>query len=138
MSLASWFLSKLEKKDIGNGAGQVFFWRYHLLKTRWLGIYLHEFVRSDHDRCLHDHPWGFVAVIIRGGYMEQMADGYYWRRPGSILWRPAKTAHRIEIPYGSRPWSLVFVGRKVRDCGFYTKDGWRKNDGVSPLCETDA
>jgi hypothetical protein len=122
-----------------------------VFKCRWFAVYLHEFERSDHDRCLHDHPWGFVSIILRGGYWEEMFDNGYsyrtsrrWRRPGSILVRPAKTAHRIELTAGAeagilpKPWSLVIVGRKSRAWGFWTIAGWREwSPGYSPVCETD-
>jgi len=48
--------------------------RYWLVKpSRWTfgcGIRVHQILRSDSDRHLHDHPWGFATVILRGGYLE--------------------------------------------------------------------
>lgn len=136
--LSAWFLSKLPRTDIGNGVGDVFFWRYQILKTRLCSVFLHEFLRSDSDRCLHDHPWPFVSIILREGYFEQMHDGMHWRPVGSILVRRAKAAHRIEISQNDRrPWSLVIVGPKVRKWGFYTLNGWEVwKPGKSPVCET--
>ena len=128
-------LDWLPKKHIG-GDGGTFFIRYTLAKTPWFAVYLHRFFRGDIDRCLHDHPWPFISVVLKGGYWEVMSDGYHWRRPGSILWRPAKTAHRIECGPGT--WSLVVVGRRVRDWGFYTPSGWQKwRPHWSPICETE-
>lgn len=152
------FLNRLLlKKSIGDGRGNTFFFRYRVLETPWFGAYVHRFVRGDMDRWLHDHPWGFLAIVLRGGYWEEMfrktpclsmwPDGsitnetteVHWRRPGSILWRPAKTAHRITIDETKpKPISLVFVGRKVRPWGFFTVDGWRpwKKGDPNPICET--
>jgi hypothetical protein len=137
--LTQWFLSKLSRSENGNGAGDVFFYRYVLLKTRWFAVYLHEFLRSDGDRCLHDHPWSFVSIILSGGYWEEMPDGRHWRPVGSILLRRAKTAHRIELWPGTRPWSLVIVGPKVRPWGFHTVAGWKpwQKGEPNPICETD-
>ena len=28
-------------------------------RNRFFNIYVHEFLRSDDDRALHDHPWAF-------------------------------------------------------------------------------
>lgn len=153
ISMFKWLLRRLPCKEIGDGKGSAFFRRYKLLDTRWGSAYLHEFLRSDHDRCLHDHPWPFVAIILRGGYWEYTGiafpgDGTYyrndrgniltavsWRRPGSILVRPATFAHRIEIEPGSRPWSLVLVGRKARDWGFHGPGGWVAwRPDYSPAC----
>lgn len=135
-----WFLRRLSHFDVGDGRGDVFFRRHDLIKSRWLpfSVYLHEFFRSDRDRCLHDHPWSFVSIILRGGYWEEMHDGRHWRRPGSLLVRRAEVAHRIEINPGTRPWSLVFVGRRFRPWGFWGPRGWVawKAGEPNPICET--
>lgn len=155
-SITQLFLSFLNCKNIGDGRGNVFFNRYTVMKSPILSIYIHQFMRGDSDRCLHDHPWPFISIILRGGYWEEMRIDqehmieigsenerwqlgrtvYHWRRPGSILWRLAKTAHRIDIKPGTHPWSLVIVGRKSRDWGFWTSGGWRKwIPGANPICE---
>jgi hypothetical protein len=38
-------------------------------------IYLHQFLRSDDDRALHDHPWWFVSMMLVGKYREYMPGG---------------------------------------------------------------
>lgn len=138
MSIFRRWLSRFDAKEIGDGKGSVFFRRYHLLTTRRGSVFLHEFLRGDTDRCLHDHPWDFVVVILKGGYWETMVDGARrWRRPGSVLWRPAETSHRVDLEPGREAWSLVLVGRKVRPWGFWTVDGWQPwSPGYSPICES--
>jgi hypothetical protein len=42
--------------------------------------------------------------------------------PGSVLWRPAPWAHRLEIFQPAT--TLVITFKKVRTWGFYTKNGW--------------
>jgi hypothetical protein len=39
-------------------------------RNRFLNIYLHQILRDDDDRALHDHPWWNVSIILRGGYFE--------------------------------------------------------------------
>jgi hypothetical protein len=134
----AWFDST--KRAVGNGYGDVFFWRHRLIRSRYLSVFVHDFVRSDEDRCPHDHPWWFVSVILRGGYWEVDRAGVYrWYGPGSILVRRATWAHRIEIsPHHERPMSLVITGPKVREWGFYTLVGWKPwETGASPICEAD-
>lgn len=140
-------LDKLPKADIGNGAGNTFFWRYDLWKAKLGGfaavrlglggLYLHEFLRSDEDRCKHDHPWFFITFVI-GGYWEETETGRHWRRSGSLLYRPATFAHRIELEPGRKAWSIVLVGVKSREWGFWTLDGWKQwvKGQASPICET--
>lgn len=128
-------LARVNRFDITNAAGDVFMRRYKLLRTRWGNVYLHEILRSDEDLCLHDHPWSFLSLILWGGYREQMPAGTFWRRPGTLLVRPARAAHRIEV---DRPaWSLVLVGPRRRAWGCFTPHGWRRFvPGQSrPVCE---
>lgn len=136
-SMITSLLNKIPSKGIGGDSG-IFFRRFTLIKFPFLSVYLHQFFRGDLDRCLHDHPWSFVSIVLCGGYYEHMESGKYWRRPGSILFRRATTAHRVTIRPGTHPYSLVFVGRKWRDWGFYTLSGWKAwRPGWSPICETD-
>jgi hypothetical protein len=46
--------------------------RLTVIETRLGAIYLHKFHRSD-DVDQHDHPWGFVSVILWRGYFEETA-----------------------------------------------------------------
>ena len=113
--------------------------RYHLLRTPWFRLYLHVFHRSDIDRSLHDHPWDFLSLILWGGYTEvrpidvqreALREGHISQPiemermpyfPGALLYRPAWWAHRIELEPGKKSISLVLVGRKSRDWGFFSK-----------------
>ena len=96
--------------------------RYYIANNRYFGIYLHNLLRSDIDRDLHDHPWSFISIILQGGYKEHTFSGVRTHRPGAVLFRPAKWAHSLEM---NKPgWSLVFAGKTVRPWGFHTPDGW--------------
>ena len=69
-----WVAHLIDTKQIlGDEYGTPYMVRYFISKpnTKAKGrIYLHHFLRSDHDRALHDHPWNFVSIILRGGYWE--------------------------------------------------------------------
>ena len=47
--------------------------RYYLfLKDRKrfpFNVFLHRFLKSDPDH-VHDHPWGYATLILKGGYYE--------------------------------------------------------------------
>jgi hypothetical protein len=43
---------------------------YVIPRNRWMNIYLHNILRSDIDRCLHDHPWWNCSVLLSGQYTE--------------------------------------------------------------------
>src|SRR5712664_1923593 len=92
-------------RDIGEE-----FTRYQLLKRPWFNIYLHQlFAPIWHPEC-HDHPWGFIAILLRRGYLEQVGLKKYRRRVGSVLFRPATFAHNVVAPYGVS-WSIIFTTR---------------------------
>lgn len=111
--------------------------RWHFVRTRWFGVYLHLFLRSDHD-VPHSHPWLFnVSMLLKGQYTEhillnsttQEQIGVI-RRAGQIVPRWGAGGHRIELTDGPC-WTLFIVGPAVMDwwfiCGGRTgKVPWRK------------
>lgn len=120
------------------------------LKASLFHIYLHNILRSDDDRALHDHPWWNVSIVLAGGYWEHMpppktitkaitaaidgtdlritdTDFAIWRGPGSIVFRRATALHRLEIEKGSPhgAWTLFITGPRIREWGFACPQGWR-------------
>jgi hypothetical protein len=103
------------------GAGPMLV-RYFVLRTHWLGIYLHHFLRSDNDLHFHDHPWSFLTLLLSGGYREHTPAGTFWRRRFSILFRTAEWRHWVEV---EKPvWTLVMRFPRRREWGFHTEEGW--------------
>lgn len=105
--------------------------RFALLFTRYLpNVYLHQFLRSDDDRALHDHPWLFnLSVLLAGEYTEHTIDrgGIHRRRirsAGAVKFRWGGAPHRIELHAGSA-WTLFCTGPVVRNWGFHCPEsGW--------------
>jgi hypothetical protein len=87
-------------------------------------VYLHEILRSDDDRALHDHPWANTSMLLDGRYVEVTPEGEFLREAGSVVLRQASDAHRLVIPEGGRAVSLFFTGPKVREWGFHCPKGW--------------
>lgn len=117
-SLFEKLLRRLPYKEIGwQDIGEVFY-RYQIVKTRWFNVYLHQLDAPQwHPVGCHDHPWSFVTVLLKGGYLERTGDTYRRKYPGQVLYRPATWAHDVTTPYG-RSWSLIITGPKKRDWGF--------------------
>lgn len=44
--------------------------RWHLLKTKWLSVYLHNISDGDPGAHAHDHPADYLTIVLRGGYVE--------------------------------------------------------------------
>lgn len=113
-------------------------------------IRLHNIRQPDADPDLHDHPFDFVSVILRGGYHElvPIPGGSPIHGPfqvieveaGCLSFRRSTDAHRIVSLINGSAWTLVFSGRRVRGWGFWSPDGfvpWREyidraNKGVDP------
>lgn len=113
--------------------GSVMLTRRRLIQTPLFGVYLHSHEREDSYRALHDHPWGFISIILRGAYTERVAqvqDGALslrtlkWRKRFSIHFMPAAKKAHVIIGVSPNTVSLLFVGRKKRLWGFYTENGW--------------
>lgn len=131
----------MHKRTITDCNGNPYLTRWYLLRTRWLGIWIHKFHRSDEDRAPHDHPFSFLSIILTGGYWEWVPDKTgkltrTWYRAGSILFRRAEHQHRIEVRPETTPFTLIFRFRRRREWGFHTSEGfvpwqtWWRN-----LCE---
>ena len=109
---------------------------YVFLKDRErfpFNVFVHKFLKSDPDD-VHDHPWPFATLILKGGYWEWRptfdADGRKvgevarWCGAGSFRTAQANTYHRIELDPNITCWTLFMPGRKQRDWGFLVKNRW--------------
>ena len=96
-------------------------------------IFVHKFLKSDPDD-VHDHPWPFATLILKGGYWEwrpqfdaqgnKAGEIAKWCGPGSFRTASASTYHRIELDPDITCWTLFMPGAKQRDWGFLVKNKW--------------
>jgi hypothetical protein len=63
-------------KDIGEE-----FTRFQIIKTPWFNLYLHRLYAPNWHPVCHDHPWTFIAILLKNGYLEQIGNKYYKRYP---------------------------------------------------------
>ena len=112
--------------------------RYYLfLKDRGnfpFNVVLHKILKSDQDD-LHDHPWPWISIILKGGYWEHMIRKKrpQWRGFGSISFRSSRTLHRIELRRDVEDkelpcWTLFVMGPKGRVWGFVKDGTWIENE----------
>ena len=109
-------------EDIDN-PGDVYLSRLMLVRTRLFGIYFHVIRRPDWSRCQHDHPWPFITIILRGGYVEKVGEHHFFRHPGYVGFRPRSFEHSITHLLTERSCSLVLRGPNRETWGFRTPDG---------------
>lgn len=130
-SLSKWAKGWLRGKPhfvIGNQ--QCLRW-YILPRNKVLNIYLHKFQKDDDDRALHDHPWWFISIMVKGSYRESVGRNQIIDRSApSIVFRRATHRHRVILPVrGSEKkpcWTILITGSVQRTWGFWCPRGFVK------------
>ena len=98
--------------------------RWHLVRTRWGCLYVHQIIGSDDDRALHDHRSWNVSVLLRGEYLEHLQDDMHLCIAGDVVARRATTPHRLQLFPRQSAVTLFLTGPHQRDWGFVTEAGW--------------
>jgi hypothetical protein len=115
--------------------------RYYLfLKERRrfpFNVFLHKFLKGDPDD-VHDHPWPYATLILRGGYYEwtpnfdqqgiKTSETRYWRGPGHFRICSSNSYHRIELKQGVTAWTLFMPGPHCREWGFLVNNNWIQHE----------
>lgn len=123
-------LSRREEIPDANRPTEVYLRRWRIVQTPWFGLYLHQIWGADTDRDPHNHPFGFLSLMLHGGYSEwiQDLDGDVGmtalRKPGHIHHTSRHAFHRILVLGRTPAWTLVFVGRRHPEWGFATDHGY--------------
>lgn len=108
------------------------FWRQH---WSWLpSIRLHHIMQPDDDPHLHDHPWDFRTVILKGWYMEDRLVGRYRgatdlfeyctrhkREPGDTAALAFGQFHQITAVNRSGCWTLFITWKYQGRWGFLVR-----------------
>jgi hypothetical protein len=141
-----WLLNFLEKHGrrrivMDRVNNEPYLERYYLfLKDRKrfpFNVFLHKFLKSDPDD-VHDHPWPYATVILKGGYWEwipqfdssgeKINEIAKWRGAGHFRACSANSYHRIELDPTVECWTLFMPGPQTQDWGFLTRQGWVPHD----------
>ena len=113
---------------------QLYLTRWRIIETPWFGFFLHRFDGPDSRPVLHDHPWSFVSIILRGSYIEHrltLTDrSVRVRRIRFINVMRRDDAHFIDHIERTPTWSLLLVGKRRRTWGYLrpisgsSRGGW--------------
>lgn len=125
---ARWSLLRMFEVPDATEPDRTYLRRLRVAQTPWFGIYVHWIYLPDRDRDPHDHPWPLLSWILRGGYTETVWTGrlthsQHRRRRWSLHRVPITVAHSIDS-LEPRTVTLVLVGRRCREWGFWTATGW--------------
>lgn len=123
-------------KEIKSKDGNLHFKRWSLVTsskfintffdTYLFNVYIHLINRADEDLDMHDHPWDFVSIILKGGYNELTKDGLSFRVPFTASCKKAEELHKVTKLF-KPTYSLVLTSRRKRDWGFQTSEDWFNN-----------
>lgn len=132
-----WLMPKFMLAEVWCDDGISFFYELKPWARRLPALRLHQICTPDYDPHMHDHPWSFVSLVLRGGYMERRPvsvepsfistderEDYFptHRRSGSIALRRSTDRHLISY-VESDTWTLVALGPKRHWWGFFTATG---------------
>ena len=99
---------------------------YRVFLGRVLGwnFYLHQFVSTDEERWLHDHPFDGFSLVLSGGYTEERLIALSWPRVHTdrrkVRWFNYVSGdcfHRVLAPKPNT-WTLFFHPPKFKGWGF--------------------
>lgn len=139
---------KVKRLRLTRGDGKVYLDRWGF-RCPLFGLFLHRMEAPDPGLDLHDHPWWFASIVLRGGYTEHRnlsRDAPLWseiaeeaadrgKKPFARGWRVARPArsvktmrldecHRIVSLDRTPTWTLVITGPIRRRWGFYLPTGF--------------
>jgi hypothetical protein len=141
-----WFLNTLERLGrkrivMDRQSNEPYLERYYIfLKDRKhfpFNVFIHKFLKSDPDD-VHDHPWPYATLILKGGYWEwipqfnskgeKFSEIAKWRGPGHFRTCGAKSYHRIELDPSVDCWTMFMPGPQKREWGFLVNNKWIHNE----------
>jgi len=105
-------------KEIKSKTGDVHFKRWQILKTPFVSIWLHAIYKADQDKHLHNHPWDFTSVVLKGSYIEQTTLGNKRQYPGKINVRNGADYHKILEVESPVVYTLFFASKPKRQWGY--------------------
>lgn len=121
-------------KEIVSRTGVLHFRRFRVISTPWFKIYLHKIYASDREAHMHDHPYDFMSLVLKGSYKEYYAIGPKWGEVKEKIYRFLQVnshnhedIHKVEIIDGP-VWTLFFVGKKTYDWGYQTELGFMSHE----------
>lgn len=90
-------------------------------------IRLHHILQADADAVLHDHPFNWRTIVLRGFYIEEDVTGKeYVRLAGDTRAATCETFHRINRVSTRGVWTLFFMSKKHQEWGFMAGDPPRR------------
>lgn len=128
-------------KEIKSKGGELHFRRWRILETPWFNIYIHGIYKEDEEAHLHDHPWNYLSIVLRGYFSERTLNydvitdenKKEWKSrrieenvigPSSFIYRKAESFHKIQKLHSNAVFTLFFTGKRKREWGYDLSGNW--------------
>lgn len=122
--------------------GQVYLRRLRVVNTPWFSVLMHWINEPDNGRYPHDHPWGFISWVLRGGYWEEVWPSerhfdlsipplQFSHTRWSIHRMGIEAAHKIVLATEGLA-TVVVTGKRRRRFRFWTPEGKIPWDKMKP------
>lgn len=118
-------------KEIKSKTGELHFKRWQIFSCRFFSIYIHGIYKADEDFYLHDHPWNYFSILLKGYFTERVKDktrpGKYLDNilgPGSFVFKKAEDFHKIQQLRSPSIYTLFIAGRRRREWGYDVQGTW--------------
>jgi hypothetical protein len=105
-------------KEIRSKEGKLHFRRWQILKTPWFSIYIHGIYAPDQDKHLHNHPWDYKSLVLKGSYIEETNNGVNLLKFGSVTSRNGEDYHKIKTLLTNSVYTLFIVSPAKRTWGY--------------------
>lgn len=126
-NISDWVIleKRFEIPDYDNPQGEPSRIRWRIIHTPYFGVYLHKWNQPDPRPTLHNHPWNFFSIIIKGEYVQKFKDRTELVRWFNLIYR--KDFHTVTtVKKGTL--SLMFVGKTHNNWGYQSKEGYVEFD----------
>lgn len=121
------FMERFVVPHYDNPKGSPYLVRWRIIQCPLFGIYLHRLGTPDPRDTLHNHPWPFISLVLKGGYTEYVRGDVGYARPKRVkrlnIKRFNNSFHWISTLDKTPTWTLMFVGRRRRVWGYLDRDG---------------
>lgn len=107
-------------KEIKDKKGNLHFRRWRIISTPWFKIYLHGIYMADEDVHLHNHPWNFYSLVLKGWYSERLESkvGFNIRSPRQLVKRTKNQFHKIDSLHSKAIYTLNLMYGKEESWGY--------------------
>lgn len=126
--IKDWFRKLFLVKEIVSRQGEIHFRRYRVIQTPWFAVYVHQICQSDLDKDMHDHPWNYTSLILKGIYREASRLFPYFDETRNtinsscdLVSHRAEDAHQLTL-LTPEVWTLVFTSGRNRVWGYRLSD----------------